>query len=535
MLPIKTQNLIPMKSFRLFLIAVFTCSSFISIAQTVPLVSITKVLVDGADYSKIEVEYTLQADATDSVMVHVLHSNDGGVTYNTVNNLSGDFNKPVANGTKTLSYESAVAAAQLEDIKVKVSAVSRFAPSISEMVAQVQTSNMLQVISDLEGTRNYAVNPARMDSIKDYLETDMAASLDVERLGFTYASIEAENLLSNQHGLVDPMKVVVNGAHFDGVPSAPAADDNASGTAGVLEAARILSQYQFEHSIRYLLFDLEELGLRGSIDYVSNDLNSQEVILGAIINEMIAYSDSSANSQQFPTGFNVLFPAAYNQVAADSFRGDFITNVGNTFSAGLMASYHSSAQQYVPILKVVDVEAPGNSQMVQDLRRSDHAPFWDAGYEALMITDGANFRNPNYHEASDSLSTLDLNFMKTVVQANVATLATLAKPINAGSAESSYTAILNVANLPNETSDCISVQANSLATGQTNISIQACEGIQEMDIHVSDLAGRTIAIEQLDRAGEAQLKMEFRALAQTVYIIHGSINGKAFSERILTK
>jgi hypothetical protein len=284
-----------------------------------------------------------------------------------------------------------------------------------------------------------------------------------------------------------------------------------------------------------LLFDLEELGLRGSIDYVSNDLNSQEVILGAIINEMIAYSDSSAISQQFPTGFNVLFPAAYNQVAADSFRGNFITNVGNNFSAGLMASYHSSAQQYVPILKVVDVEAPGNSQMVQDLRRSDHAPFWDAGYEALMITDGANFRNPNYHEASDSLSTLDLNFMKAVVQANVATLATLAKPIIAGTAESSYTGILSVESLPNETSDCISVHANSLATGQTNISIQACESIQEMDIHVSDLAGRTIAIDQLNRAGEAQLKIEFRTLAQTVYIVHGSINGKPFSERILTK
>ena len=296
-----------------------------------------------------------------------------------------------------------------------------------------------------------------------------------------------------------------------------------------------MSQYQFEHSLRYLLFDLEEVGLRGSIDYVANDLNSQEDILGAIINEMIAYADSSANSQQFPTGFNVLFPTAYNQVAADSFRGDFITNVGNTFSAGLMASYQAAAQQFVPILKVIDVEAPGNSQMVQDLRRSDHAPFWDAGYQALMITDGANFRNPNYHEASDSVSTLDLNFMKAVVQANVATLATLAKPIIAGTAESSYTGILSVESLPNETSDCISVHANSLATGQTNISIQACESIQEMDIHVSDLAGRTIAIDQLNRAGEAQLKMEFRALAQTVYIVHGSINGKPFSERILTK
>lgn len=523
-----------MLSTRFAFIAAFTlCGTFLN-AQIVPEVTINQVFVDETDFSKIHVEYTLQSDASDSVEIRVVHSNDGGVEYATVTNLAGDFGKPVANGPRVLTYESVNAAAQLEDIRVKITARSRFAPSIADMVSQVETSNLFHVISELEGTRNYTVNPTRMESIKDYMETEMSASLDVERLAFSFGTIEAENLISDHQGLIDPTQVVINGAHFDGVAAAPAADDNASGTAGVMEAARVLSQYQFEHSIRFLLFDLEEFGLRGSIDYVNNDLSEDETLLGVLVNEMIAYSDSSANSQQFPAGFNLLFPAAFNEVAADSFRGNFITNVGNTASAPLMSSYVSAAQQYVPILRVIDVEAPGNSQAVPDLRRSDHAPFWDADYQALMITDGANFRNPNYHGASDSLSTLDLTFMKAVVQANIATLATLAVPISAGSDESGYTALLGLQEIGAQSLACTSVSvAQSAGNGMSMFTIESCENILELDVHVTDLAGKSVQIDQINYLDEQHLKLELQSLANTIYIVHGSINGKQFSQRVM--
>lgn len=523
-----------MSNFRMLLITALLISSSFSFAQSIPQISITAVLVDSTDYSNIEVHYNLQSDPTDSVAIHVLHSNDGGASYRTVTNLAGDFVKPVADGSRMLSYQSATAATQLEDIRVKISAVSRFSPSIADMVNEVETSNLLQMIAELQGDRNYASNPNRMDSIKDYLDSELSAFGEVDRLEFNFGTITAENFLSDQHGLINPMSVAINGAHFDGVMGAPGADDNASGTAGVIEAARILSQYQFENSLRFLLFDLEELGLRGSIDYVNNDLSEDETLLGVIVNEMLAYSDSSANSQQFPTGFNVLFPDAYNEVAADSFRGNFITNVGNTASAGLMASYKSAAQEFVPALRVVDVEAPGNSQMVQDLRRSDHAPFWDAGYQALMITDGANFRNPNYHEASDSLSTLDLNFMTAVVKANVATLASLAVPIIAGTDESTYTAVLGIEPLESASNQCFTLKTiGSGRTEKATYQIESCEVITDFELEVSDIAGRKLAFETPNQLDDFQLKLEFQSNSSAIYIIYGTINGQKFTKRIV--
>lgn len=520
--------------FRLLLTLTCVLPSFWLSGQTVPEVEITAVLVDSTDYSSVEVLYNLVSDPSDSVAIHVLHSIDGGSTFKTVANITGDFEKPVANGSRALAYQSTQSATQLEDIRVKISAVSRFSPSIADMVAQVDKANLLEIISELQGERNYASNPNRMDSIKDYLDSQMSAYGQVDRLSFEFGTIEAENYLMDNQGLVDPTSLAVNGAHFDGVIGAPGADDNASGTAGVIEAARILSQYQFEHSLRFLLFDLEELGLRGSIDYVSNDLSVDETLLGVIVNEMLAYSDSTANSQQFPTGFNLLFPDAYNEVAADSFKGDFITNVGNTASAGLMATYKSSAQAYVPDLKVVNVEAPGNAQIVQDLRRSDHAPFWDAGYQALMITDGANFRNPNYHEASDSLSTLDLNFMTAVVKTNVATLASLAVPIIAGTDESAYTAVLGVGSLPSISDECITVKTlGSSRSEARKFRIESCETITHFDIQVMDIAGRKIPFELPNKIDDFQLGLGLQSNANAVYVIYGTINGKQFTKRVV--
>jgi hypothetical protein len=76
---------------------------------------------------------------------------------------------------------------------------------------------------------------------------------------------------------------------------------------------------------------------------------------------------------------------------------------------------------------------PGNGQIAQDLRRSDHAAFWDAGYQALMLTDGANFRNANYHTPGDSLGTLNIPFLVRNIKAMVATAAVLAQPVSSGS------------------------------------------------------------------------------------------------------
>jgi Zn-dependent M28 family amino/carboxypeptidase len=211
-------------------------------------------------------------------------------------------------------------------------------------------------------------------------------------------------------------------AHYDSVFNAPGADDNASGVAGVLEALEILKDYSFERSIKFIAFDLEEEGLKGSVDYATKAVAESEDIMGVINFEMIGYHTEQPNSQSFPFGFELLFPDAYGEIEENDFKGDFITNVGTENLPNLMMCYDSIAEIYVPELSVISVASPGNGTIVPDLQRSDHAPFWFAGYDAIMLSDGAEFRNPNYHMASDSLHLLDMNFAANIVKAAVATL-----------------------------------------------------------------------------------------------------------------
>jgi hypothetical protein len=157
-----------MTHLRLLLTVLIALHALFANAQSVPQVSIAAVLIDSTDYSNVEVHYNLQSDFTDSVAIYVLHSNDGGASFTTVTNLTGDYGKPVADGTRMLTYQSSTAATQLEDIRVKISAVSSFSPSIADMVAEVESANLYQMIAELEGDRNYVSNPNRMDSIKDY-------------------------------------------------------------------------------------------------------------------------------------------------------------------------------------------------------------------------------------------------------------------------------------------------------------------------------------------------------------------------------
>jgi hypothetical protein len=109
--------------------------------------------------------------------------------------------------------------------------------------------------------------------------------------------------------------------------------------------------------------------------------------------------------------------------------GDFLAIVGNTASAALVAAVKGAAKERVPDLKTVALMVPGNGELLPDARRSDHAAFWHYGYPAVMLTDTANFRNPNYHASTDTIETLDLGFMEKVAQTITAAVMHLcAKP-----------------------------------------------------------------------------------------------------------
>ncbi|MEO0471448.1 MAG: M28 family peptidase [Bacteroidota bacterium] len=403
-------------------------------------------------------------------------------------NAFGDVGPNVATGTNRVIYWDAAAPLPISLLKVAVIAIRPEVFPLDAFSSQVDSARMLADFGWMATLRQRNQNPQQLALVKDSIRLHLLRyGFDVSLQNNQVGNYTLQNIIGKQKGLVNERLTYVIDGHYDAVSNSPAADDNASAVVGFLEAARILSQFTFRNSIQVVGFDLEEEGLIGSNYFVQQLTNGTDSIAGVINLEMIGYFDDAPNSQTLPTGFNQLFPNAYNQVANDQFRGNFITNVGN--EANLIQTFDSVAALYVPALKVVTVDVPGNGSITPDLRRSDHASFWDANIPALMITDAADFRNPNYHSPNDTVGSLDLGFMKQVVQASVASMAALAKPISAA-ADTTDVAMQNTSVATDI--DCrpkIIWQNDQLRIKWAGSN---CSSIIEA-IHLIDLQGRTVA------------------------------------------
>lgn len=99
--------------------------------------------------------------------------------------------------------------------------------------------------------------------------------------------------------------------------------------------------------------------------------------------------------------------------------GDFLTVIG-TFSSGWLGNvFEASARAYVPELRLYSANRIGG--WFADGRRSDHAPYWDAGIPAIFLTDTGEFRWEAYHQPEDRVEALDLEFLERVSRAAAAT------------------------------------------------------------------------------------------------------------------
>ena len=221
-----------------------------------------------------------------------------------------------------------------------------------------------------------------------------------------YEGTQSFNILAQTSGGSDGLFVLA--AHYDSVPDSPGADDNASAVTALLEIAQALSQTPLRTPIIFAAFTLEEYGFLGSKNFINRDLNRKNQISGMISLEMVGFKTTETGSQSYPPYVD---PLQYPDT------GDFVAIVGNEPSAGLVQAIAKGMVHSVPSLKVETLVVPGQGENFSEVRLSDHSPFWDAGIPAVMITDTAFFRNPNYHQPSDTLETLDLKFIRDNAQA----------------------------------------------------------------------------------------------------------------------
>jgi aminopeptidase YwaD len=241
--------------------------------------------------------------------------------------------------------------------------------------------------------------------VRQYAQTQLAQWGKVKIHPLMVRGQEHQNLILDllpinpNHQTKPPILI---GAHYDAVPGSPGADDNATGLAVLLELARSLSQNPARYPVRLVAFDLEEYGLEGSYAYAQEIAQQGQKLRLMISLEMLGYTDRTLGSQQYPPGLKYFYPD----------RGDFIALIGNLFTIAEMIDLKRWINKSGTPCEWLPAGLRG--QIVPDTRRSDHAPFWDLGYRAIMITDTANLRNPHYHQPGDRLETLDLDFLTGV-------------------------------------------------------------------------------------------------------------------------
>jgi aminopeptidase YwaD len=281
-------------------------------------------------------------------------------------------------------------------------------PNIAAMVAEVAwlgVSEKIQWLVDFGTRYSYASNHFIVaDAIGDVFA---GYGLDPVLRSFVYDSATMWNVEATQLGSVHPDSYVVICGHFDsfsGKPtvSAPGADDNGSGVAAVLTAAEILSQHDFEYSIRYICFAAEEQGLVGSQIYAAWAAAQNLDIVGVLNFDMLGYWTSGV-------------PKDLEIEANESslWLGEAIANAADLYTT-----------------------APYELHIFNGAWWGDHASFWTEGYAAVNHEEAWDWYdpdfNPAYHSIHDLLEYVDPDFTVGNIRVGVAALATLAGYIPEG-------------------------------------------------------------------------------------------------------
>ena len=281
------------------------------------------------------------------------------------------------------------------------------AQSIQDIIDSVDLDTLSLTIQEFSGEVSTVVNGNTVTIInRQQANNDLAADYLVQKLEqFDNLIItdqafnsNGRNIIATQLGKTNPDDIYIICAHYDTVADY-CADDNATGTAAVLEAARILSTQCLENTIVYALWDEEEIGLQGSEFYANQAFTNGDNILGVLNLDMMGY-DSDAPGSPGDNQFDI----DVRNFAGSIAMKDDIISVLNTYTFDL---------------SVVEV-IPGTSN-------SDHASFWANGYSAVLLGESweTNDQTPFYHSSGDRFSTLDLPYFHEMTKLTTAYMATV--------------------------------------------------------------------------------------------------------------
>jgi len=281
-----------------------------------------------------------------------------------------------------------------------------FSQTVQELIDKVDLNVLELRVSEFSGEQSTFVGGNQVTILnRQQTDNDLAAQYINEKFQLLDNLVVTEqefnsngkNIIATQTGKTNPNDIYLICAHYDSV-SNYCADDNATGTAAVLEVARILSTQCLENTIIYALWDEEEIGLRGSNFYANYAETNNLNILSVINMDMIGY-DSDQDGQPGDNDFDIDVRDLHGSL---------------TIKDDLLALLNTYTFNLNPI--VVD---PGTTA-------SDHASFWGKGFPAVLVGESWETSDETiyYHSSADRLSTLDLPYFKELTKLVTAYMAT---------------------------------------------------------------------------------------------------------------
>lgn len=292
--------------------------------------------------------------------------------------------------------------------------------SVRGVVDAARLRSHVEVLSSSMAPRT-AKHPENLDRAADYIrDRFVAGGAETSFEEFQVDGRSFRNVIGRIGA--DTKERIVVGAHYDAAGPGIGADDNASGIAGLLELVPLLQSRALPLRVELVAYSLEEppyFRTRSMGSYIhAKGLQTAGVEVRAMIGlEMIGYFSDAPGSQDYPVaGLGLVYPSA----------GNFITVVGCVGQAALTRRV-KRAMTESSSLPVWSINAP---RFLPGIDFSDHLNYWEMGFDAVMVSDTAFYRNAHYHEPTDTAETLDYVRMAAVVEGVVGAIEELCRDEN---------------------------------------------------------------------------------------------------------
>jgi len=373
---------------------------------------------------------------------------------------------------------------------------------VENIINAIDQENLIQQMRYLSGedpvtifgsevTIEHRVSNWGNDLAAQYISQTLSSyGLDTEIQEY---SSSGKNVIATQTGTLYPDEYYMICAHYDAVDYY-CADDNASGTAAVIEAARIFSELEFEYSIIYALWDEEEIGLIGSSDYATEAAANGDVIHGVINMDMISWDSDGDMVAEIHTSYD----ANSNQLA------DYLVDVNSIYGLGI----------------TTDIINPGTPY-------SDHSSFWENDYPAILIIEeyyGGDF-NPYYHTEQDRIAILNMEYFLEMSKLCIGTLAQKsALDVNVGMGASLENGISEMRVFPNP--------ANEYA--QLNLEL---EKAQNARISILNTIGQEILLIQENYPAQQKntIQLPLQSLNTGIYLVRIEVENGVSTQKLMVR